>query len=158
MAAKTRELKRLWWDWLSTAERLQHSLEEQSIALVRRDVTTVERIQPELETMLARMKRIDEEAAACVERLAAKLETEPSLGGLMRAVDAAEAQQLQVLGKRVAIVGENIARLLEENRRLIENELLYVNGSLSLIMKAAQEQAGPYAGKEAPPVLLDEVA
>ena len=49
MAAKSRELQRQWWDWLSTGERLLRSLTEQTVALIKRDVSSVERIQPELD-------------------------------------------------------------------------------------------------------------
>ena len=64
---KSRELQTLWWDWLGTSERLLRSLYEQTAALTLRDVTRVERIQPELDAMMQRMRVLDENAAACAE-------------------------------------------------------------------------------------------
>ena len=71
---KTRELQTLWWDWLGTSERLLRSLHEQTAAVTLRDVARVERIQPELDALIERMRLIDEQAVACANRLADETE------------------------------------------------------------------------------------
>lgn len=156
---RTRELQTLWWDWLSTSERLLRSLHEQTAALTLRDVARVERIQPELDSLLDRVKQIDERAAACARKLAEELETEPSLRGLVRVLDKAEAQQVQSIANRVMVAARNVQAVLDKNRALIENEMTYINGTLTLIAKTATEAQGPY--KQSPDraaVLVDHAA
>jgi hypothetical protein len=155
---KTRELQTLWWDWLSTSERLLRSLYEQTAALTLRDVNRVERIQPELDTLMERVKSIDEAAAACANKLAGELGCEPHIRGLVRVLDKAEAQQLQGLANRVMVAARNVQAVLKKNRTLLDNEMTYINGTLTLIAKASIEGAGPFAGKKAPAVLLDQAA
>jgi hypothetical protein len=155
----TRELQTLWWDWLSTSERLLRSLHEQTAALTLRDVVRVERIQPELDQLLERVKQIDERAAACALKLAEDMATEPSLRGLVRVLDKAEAQQVQAIANRVTVAARNVQSVFEKNRALIENEMTYINGTLTLIAKTATEAQGPYkrTGERAA-VLVDNVA
>lgn len=156
---KTRELQKQWWDWLSTSERLLRSLYEQTAALTLRDVERVERIQPELDQLLARMREIDGSAAACAKRLAEELDTEPNLRGLVRVLDKAEAQALQGLANRVTVAARNVQNVLDKNRKLIENEMTYINGTLTLIAKAAVKTESAYGksrGRTA--VLLNEAA
>ena len=156
---KTRELQKQWWDWLSTSERLLRSLYEQTAALTLRDVERVERIQPELDQLLARMREIDGSAAACAKRLAEELGTEPNLRGLVRVLDKAEAQALQGLANRVTVAARNVQNVLDKNRKLIENEMTFINGTLTLIAKAAVKAESPYTksrGRTA--VLLNEAA
>lgn len=148
----------LWWDWLSTAERLLRSLAEQTAALTLRDVARVERIQPELDLMLDRMRKIDERAAAATRELAEELGVQPVLRSLVAALKTTEAQQLDSLSKRVRTVGENVESALSKNRALIQNELTYVSGTLALIAKSAGEREGRFAARSAEPVLLDQVA
>lgn len=156
---KTRELQTLWWDWLSTSERLLRSMYEQTAALTLRDVARVERIQPELDQMLARVQVLDREAAACAKKLAEELGAEPNLRGLVRVLDKAEAQQVQGLANRVTVVARNLQDVLAKNRALIENEMTYINGTLTLIAKAAVESNGPFKGKTAPvSMLVDQAA
>src|ERR1041385_5521400 len=120
---KTRELQALWWDWLGTSERLLRSLYEQTAALTLRDVNRVERIQPELDAMMAKIRELDTQAVACAKKLAGELDTEPTLRGLLRVLDKAEAQQLQGLGNRVTVAARNVQTVLKKNRALIENEM-----------------------------------
>ncbi len=155
---KSRPLQALWWDWLSTAERLQRSLAEQCAALTLRDLSRVERIQPDLESLMQRMKTIDEQAAAATRSLAEDLGVEPMLRSIVAALPQAEAQQVQAIAQRVCIAGDNISASLGRNRTLIENELTYVNGSLALIAKVASEQDGQFATSKAETVLMDQVA
>lgn len=156
---KTRKLQQHWWDWLSTAERLQRSLNEQTQALVRRDVAQIERLQPELDSMLDHMRSIDEEAAAVAKKLAEELGAEPNLRGLVAVLPKAEALQVSSISNRVKAAAANVAASLDKNRKLIDNELLYVGGTLALIAKAAQEQQCQYgSGPEKGAVLVDQVA
>jgi hypothetical protein len=148
----------MWWDWLSTSERLLRSLYEQTAALTLRDVSRVERIQPELDQMLERVQSLDEQAATCARRLAEELGAEPNLRGLVRVLDKAEAQQLQGLANRVTIAARNVQDVLTKNRTLIENEAMYINGTLTLIAKAAVESAGPFNSKTSSAVLVDQAA
>ena len=156
---RTRELQTLWWDWLSTSERLLRSLHEQTAALTLRDVARVERIQPELDQMLVRMQQIDDTATACARRLAEEMDTELSLRGLVRVLDKAEAQQVQSIANRVTVAARNVQSVLSKNRALIENEMTYINGTLTLIAKTATEAQGPYKpATDVAAVLVDRVA
>lgn len=156
----TRELQTLWWDWLSTSERLLRSLHEQTAALTLRDVERVMRIQPELDSMLARLREIDDAAAACAIRLAEELGTEANLRSLVRVLDKAEGQQLQSVANRVMVAARNVQHVLDKNKALLENEMEYVNGTLTLIAKVAHEQKGPYKGRTSShaAVLVDQAA
>lgn len=141
---KSRDLQTLWWDWLGTSERLLRSLYEQTAALTLRDVARVQRIQPELDNHVERIRAIDEQAVACTKRLAAELGVEPNLRSLVQVLDKAEAQQLQGLANRVTVAARNVQEVLQKNRALLDNEMTYVNGTLTLIAKAANEGPGTY--------------
>jgi len=158
VSVKTRELQRLWWDWLGTSERLLRSLNEQTLALMGRDVTRIESLQPELETMMGRMRWIDDQAAACAAKLAEGMGVEPTLRGLTHVLPETEAQQLNTIANRVRTVASNVEEVLDRNRTLLENELTYVGGTLALIAKAVTEQQGRFGHQTAEPVLLDQVA
>ena len=156
---KSRELQRIWWDWLSTAERLNRSLAEQQAALSLRDVARVESIQPELDLMMARLQDIDKNAVASTQSLAEQLETPPTVRSIVEALTPAEARQVESLSTRIKVVGENLRQRLDRNRKLLENELMYVGGSLTLIAKAAQEQHGAFGSQSTPgSILVDQVA
>ncbi len=156
---KTRELQTLWWDWLSTSERLLRSLHEQTAALTLRDVPRVERIQPELDNLIAKLREIDDHAAACALRLAEDLGSEPNLRGLVRVLDKAEAQQVQQIANRVTVAARNVQNVIGKNECLIQNEMTYINGTLTLIAKAAHEQPGPYKRRPGhAAVLVDQAA
>lgn len=145
MTKKAKQLEQLWWDWLSTAERLLRSLHEQTAALTLRQTERVERIQPELDNLTTLMADIDERAVICAGELAEELGTEPNLRSLTQMLGKAEAQQLQSVANRVIVVGRNVQNVLAKNRALIENELEYVNGTMALVAKASSEQKAPYA-------------
>ena len=157
---KTRELQTIWWDWLGTSERLLRSLHEQTAALTLRDVARVERIQPELDALLERLREVDDSAAACAAMLAEELGTEPNVRSLARALDQAEAQQVQALANRVIVAARNVQNVLDRNRALLESELTYVNGTLTLIAKAATGTQGPFQGAapKAGAVVMDQAA
>jgi hypothetical protein len=73
-------------------------------------------------------------------------------------LDKAEAQQVQATANRVQVAARHIEGVMAKNRALIENELTYVNGTLTLIAKAATEQKGPYEKSAQGAVLLDQAA
>ena len=147
MAKKTKKLQTLWWDWLSTAERLLLSLHEQTANLSLRKVERLEEIQPEIDSLMARMKEIDDQAVASAKGLAEEFGCEPDLRSLVGALEKAEAQEVQAIANRVIVAGRNVQKIIAKNRALIENELEFVNGTLALVNRVAHEQKGPYVGK-----------
>ncbi len=155
---QTRELQTLWWDWLSTSERLLRSLHEQTAALTLRDVERVEKIQPELDGLMAKMREIDDNAAACAKKLAGELGTEPNLRSLVQVLEQAEAQQVQALANRVIVASRNVQNVFEKNKTLIQSELTYVNGTLTLIAKTATEVKSPYDKPTHAAVLINQAA
>ncbi len=155
---RTRELQTLWWDWLSTSERLLRSLHEQTAAVTLRDVSRVERIQPELDLLIERLRKIDEQAISCANRIASDMGVESSLRNIVSRLEKAEAQQVHGLANRVTIAARNVQEVVNKNRKLIENEMTYINGSLTLIAKAAIQVKSPYRKRTQVNVLLDKVA
>lgn len=155
---KTRELQTLWWDWLSTAERLQRTLSEQMAALMLRDVAKVEKIQPELESLMNHMHDVDDRAVASARKLAESFGVEPSLRGLVGALETAEAQQVRGIANRVEAAARTVQEKLERNRKLVENELEYVNGTMALIAQAANESDRSYGGNRIESALVNQVA
>jgi len=156
---KTKELQTLWWDWLGTSERLLLSLHEQTAALTLRKLDRIERVQPQVESLMALVREIDDKAAACAHRLAVELGTDPNLRSMSQALEKAEAQQLQALANRVIVAARNIQTVINKNNVLIESELTYVNGTLTLIAKAAEPKAPKYRRKKSQAtVLMDQAA
>lgn len=155
---KTKELQQLWWDWLGTSERLLRSLHEQTAAITLRDTDRVERIQPELDTLLLSMKSIDDRAVACARKLAEDMGTQPNLRSLVQVLEKTEAQQVQSIANRVTVAARHLNTVLERNRTLLETELVYINGSLTLMAKAAAEQGGKFAVVSQAAVLMDTAA
>ncbi|MES1227890.1 MAG: flagellar export chaperone FlgN, partial [Armatimonadota bacterium] len=129
MSKRTKELETLWWDWLSTAERLTRTLHEQTAALTLRQVERVEKLQPEMESLMQRMAEIDDRAAASAKKLAEEFGCEPNLRSLVGVLEKADGQQVQALANRVIVAGRNVQEIIAKNKALIENELEYVNGT-----------------------------
>lgn len=155
---KTRELQSLWWDWLSTSEKLLRALHEQTVAVTLRDVNRVEKIQVELESLTERVHAIDEQALACAQRLATELGVEPNLRSLVQVLDKAEGQQLHGLANKVVVASRHVQEVVAKNRKLIENEMTYINGTLTLIAKAAVETKSPYSKRPERSILVDQAA
>lgn len=156
---QTKELEKLWWDWLSTAERLLRSLYEQTAALTLRDIARVERIQPELDSMMALMAEIDLKAVECARELAEEKGCDPHLLALVLALPKDEGMQLQSVANRVIVVGRNVQDVIAKNRRLIENELETVQGTMAVVAREAVEQNKKYTGKtKEANVLVNQVA
>ncbi len=159
MAKPTRELATLWWDWLSTAERLIHTLHEQTAALTLRQVERIENLQPELDGLTQRMQEIDGQAVACAKKLAGDLGVAPNLRSLVDALEKAEAQEIQSIANRVIVVGRNVQQIIAKNRTLVENELDYVNGTMALVAREALEKNSKFrANAPESNVIMNQVA
>lgn len=155
---KTKELQAGWNDWLKASEALLLTLHEQTAAVTLRDVARVERLQPTLEAHLANVARIDAQAVDHARRLAESLGTEPNLRSLVDGLDKAEGQALHALANRVTMLSRKVQATMEKNRVLLMNEMTYVNGTLTLIAKAAGSPPTPYRRRAPGPVLMDAAA
>lgn len=144
MAKKTKQLEQLWWDWLSTSERLLRSLHEQTAALTLRQVERVEKITPELDSLMSLMDEIDSKAVTCLHELAEEIGTEPTLRSVAQVLEKVEAQHLQSVANRVIVAGRNVQNVINKNRALLENELEFVNGTMALVAKAAADKQKTY--------------
>jgi short-subunit dehydrogenase involved in D-alanine esterification of teichoic acids len=151
MSKQTKELERLWWDWLGTSERLLRSLHEQTAALTLRRSERVAEIQPELDQMMGRMRDIDDKAAACARRLAEELGCEPSLRSLVQVLSKAEAESLQSVANRVIIAGRNVQTVVAKNQALIQQELETLEGTAALVAKEAAESEAEYGRRKPSP-------
>lgn len=155
----TRELQILWWDWLSSAERLLRVLGEQTTALTRRQPERLEELQPELERLLSHLRKLDEEAVVSATKLAGELGVEPNFRSIVGTLKSAEAQQVITLSNRVRAVSKNVRESLSKNRTLIESELSYVNGTLAIVAMAIQDDSASYVSKaKRTPALVNQVA
>jgi hypothetical protein len=155
---KTKDLQARWNDWLRAADSLLLSLHEQTAAVTLRDVARVERLQPVIEAHMKGLSEIDAQAVDQARRLSEQLGTEPTLRGLVGGLDRAEGQALHALANRVTMVARKIEATMEKNRALLENEMTYVNGTLTLIAKAAGSPPTPYRRRAVGPVLMDAAA
>ena len=155
---KSTELQARWWDWLSASELLLRSLHEQTAAVTLRDVQRVQRIQPELNALIQQLRTSDEEAVACAERLAKELEVPANLRSVVQALEKMEGQQLHGLANRVQVASRNVQEVLRKNRRLLEREMIFINGTLTLVARAAVEVRTPYRKRILDPVLADRAA
>ena len=68
----------------------------------------------------------------------------PSLRGLVSVLEKAEAAQVQLTANKVLSASQNIQDVVGKNRKLFESEMTYINGTLTLIAKAAVVGKGPY--------------
>lgn len=156
---KSRELQMIWREWLATGDKLRLTLHEQTAAVTLRDVARVERLQPELERLMAEVRQLDARAVSAARALAVVLNVEPNLRSLVKALDKAEAQQIQLLANRVTSAAQDIQSVVAKNRKLIEAEMTFINGTLTLVAKAAVEPRTPYRRTKAPTaVLVDQAA
>ena len=155
---KTRELQGRWNDWLKASHALLLTLHEQTAAVVLRDVARVERLQPQIELHLANVAEIDAQAVDQARRLAELLGTEPNLRSLVAGLDKAEGQALHALANKVTMAARKVQATIAKNRTLLENEMTYVNGTLTFIAKAAGSPPTPYRRPTRGPVLMDAAA
>ncbi len=155
---KTKTLQNLWWDWLGTAERLLNLLHEQGVALMTRNFPKVEKIQNELNGIIARMHQIDQHATLVAKKLAVELGGKPNLKSLLTHLEEKEASQMKTMIQRIKTVGKNLKERLYTNRALLENELNYIHGTLTLMAKTASEQQNLYGKQSQTPFLMDQTA
>lgn len=145
---RTKTLQSTWSEWLKASEALLLTLHEQTVAVTLRDVHRVERIRPELEDQLATVRSIDAKAMDEAKRLAEELGAPtPSLRGLIAVLDKDEAAIIQATANKVLVGAQRIQDVMSKNRKLIESEMTYINGTLTLIARAANEGSGPYRGR-----------
>ncbi len=158
---KSRQLLTLWSDWLTTSERLLRCLHEQTVAVTLRDVPRVERLQPELDDYTEMIRVTDSQALNEAKRLADELGASTlSLRGLVAVLDKTEAAQVQQTANKVLSASQNIQDVVYKNRKLFESEMTYINGTLTLIAKAAVTGKGPYKTRKnsSTSVLVDAAA
>ncbi|MBI1331582.1 MAG: flagellar export chaperone FlgN [Armatimonadetes bacterium] len=158
---KSRQLLNLWTEWLSTSETLLRALHEQTVAVTLRDVPRVEKLQPELDELMESIRTVDTLALAEAKRLAEELGAPlQSLRGLVSVLDKTEAAQVQLTANKVLSASQNIQDVVHKNRKLFESEMTYINGTLTLIAKAAVIGKGPYRGRKSgsTSVLVDAAA
>jgi hypothetical protein len=155
---KTKELQTRWQEWLKASDALLLVLHEQTAAVTLRDVGRVERLQPQLEKHMAGIAEIDAKAVDQARRLSEQLGTEPTLRGIVEKLDRAEGQTLHALANKVTMAARKVQATIEKNRVLLENEMTYVNGTLTLIAKAAGNPPTPYRRRVVEPVLMDAAA
>ncbi|MCH8274230.1 MAG: flagellar export chaperone FlgN [Armatimonadetes bacterium] len=154
----TNELQKIWWDWLSTSERMLRSLHEQTAAIMLRDVERVEKMQPELTRLIQALRETDDRAVACARGLAEKLGVEPNFRSLVSTLEKEEQRQVQALANRVKAAAQTVQRVMRKNQTLIENELAYVAGSLHMLAKTSEDREGDFGQRTHAAVLLDEKA
>lgn len=155
----TRDLLAHWNAWLDASDKLTLTLHEQTAAVILRDVARVERLQPEIDALLTRIKEIDDHAVATAKRLAEERGAEPSLRGLVAALEKTDAQQVQALANRIMVAARDLEVVLEKNRTLIQNELEFIGGTLALVAKAAGDSESRYGGsRQSSAVVLDRAA
>jgi hypothetical protein len=158
---KTKPILNLWTEWLATSEKVLRCLHEQTVAITLRDVARVERLQPELEVLTDHLRDIDSKALAEAKRLAEELGAEPNLRSLVLVLEKNEGATLQLTANKILSGSQNIQDVTNKNKKLIENEMTYINGTLTLIAKAAVSGRGPYRTRrsnQSQPVLVDAAA
>ncbi len=145
---RTKTLQTTWAEWLKASDALLLTLHEQTVAVTLRDVVRVERIRPDMEAQLANVRTIDAKAMGEAKRLAEELGAPtPSLRGLVAVLDKDEAAIIQATANKVLVGAQRIQDVMSKNRKLIESEMTYINGTLTLIARAANEGSGPYRGR-----------
>jgi hypothetical protein len=156
----TKPLITLWTEWLSESEKLITLLHEQTVGVTMRDVGRVELLQPQLEIQTARVRDVDERALAEAHRLAESLGCAPNVRSLVSVLDKNEAATVQMTVNKVLTNVQRVQELTEKNRKLIESEMTYINGTLTLIAKAAAPTKGPYRSRQgsSKSILVDAAA
>jgi hypothetical protein len=158
---KSRQLLNMWTEWLTTSERMLRCLHEQTVAVTLRDVQRVERLQPELDELTEMIRIIDSKALTEAKWLAEVLgATTLSLRGLVSVLEKTEAAQVQLMANKVMSASQNIQDVVYKNRKLFESEMAYINGTITLIAKAAVSGKGPYRTRKnnSVSVLVDAAA
>lgn len=158
---KSKTLLNLWTEWLSTSEKLLRCLHEQTAAVTLRDVARVERLQPELEMFTNKLREIDTKAVTEAQRLAEELNAQvTNLRGLVDVLDKNEGAQVQLTANKIVIAAQTIKDVNAKNKKLIESEMNYINGTFTLIAKAGADKKGPYRTRKSNEnsILVDSAA
>jgi ribonuclease HII len=159
---KSKALINYWTEWLSTSEKFLRILHEQTVAITLRDVARVERLQPDLEIYTKEIQKFDSKALSEAKRLAEELGATPnSLRSLVSVLDKSEGANLQLTANKVLATSQKIQEVISKNRKLMESEMTYINGTLTLIAKAATQEKGPYRTRkttEKQPILVNAAA
>ena len=58
----------------------------------------------------------------------------------------------------MTVVARNVQDVIKKNQALIESEMTYINGTLTLVAKAATEAQGPFKRASRAAVLVDQAA
>ena len=123
---RTRELQDSWNLWLNTSEDLLKSLYEQTVAITLRDTSRIERLMPESERMLCRLRELDAEVAEIAKGVAASLGTESNVRDIAANLEKSEAQALSGLANRVTVASRTIHTILQRNQELYQNRYAVV--------------------------------
>lgn len=134
---KTRDILQIWNEWLRMADRLLLTLHEQTVGITLRDVIKVERLTPEIQTLMAEVRELDGQAVEALKALAEDLGIEPGLRAMVAALPKADGQLLQATANRIIVLEQKIAEVVAKNRKLLESEMTYIDGTLTLIARAA---------------------
>lgn len=151
-----------WNDWLSAGDRLLITLHEQTAAVTLRDVARLDRLTPQVGEGLKQVREADARASEAIKGLASSLGVEPGLRAIVAALPKADGQLVQATANKIVVLDQRIGIVIARNRELLQKETTYVDGTLTLIAKAAQKGGkakAPY-GKAAvaTPVLMDAAA
>ncbi len=155
---KTRALQTLWWDWLSTAERLGRILNDQSKKLMARDIDAVHELQPDIERLMNRMRSVDDQAIDIGNNLASELGVDANMEAILTQLSDREAIQVRAIVNKVKVVSKNIAESIETNRRLAENEYDFINGTIALHNRSSVNAHRKMGMKLATDGMIDNVA
>lgn len=157
----TREISALWAEWHRSAERLLLLLHEQTAAVTLRDVPRVERLTPLILEGMEELRALDALAVDALKALAARLDVSPGLRAIVAALPKPEGAPLQALANKIVVLEGKIAHVVAKNRRLLEAEMTWVDGTLTLIARAGapKPRRSPYSRRPpAEAILLSEAA
>lgn len=150
-----------WNDWLSAGDRLLITLHEQTAAVTLRDVSRLDKLTPQIAEGLKLVREADVRATEGLKTLAEELGIELGLRTIVATLPKPEGQLLQATANKIVVLDQRIGVVIARNRELLQKETTYVDGTLTLIAKAAKPNAkGPY-GRKAPSteaVLMDAAA
>jgi hypothetical protein len=159
MTTEIKQLEQYWNAWLKKSDDVLDLLHQQTAALTMRQVERLESLQPSLDKEMEAMTNLDENAVACAKGLAEQLGCDSNLRSLVGVLEKAEGQRVQALANKVIVAGRNVQRVIDKNKALIENELAYVNGTITVIVNETQKAEGPYAPRRSQAnVLMNQAA
>lgn len=156
-----REISALWAEWIRSAERLLLLMHEMTAAVTLRDVPRVERLTPLIADGMEELRALDGLAVDALRALAERLGVVPGLRAIVAALPKVEGQALQATANKIVVLEGKIGHVCAKNRKLLEAEMTYVDGTLTLIARAGapKTRRSPYTRRTAPDaILLSEAA